>query len=80
MNELLLGKFLLHFRSNMLITDPFITNEIHITIDGDHVGGSFKMSFQVANVEIPTENIILLSSAFLRQKIIVSTSNLLETF
>ena len=41
------------FRSNMIIIYPFIKNEIHIKIGGDHGGGSFKMSFQVANVENP---------------------------
>ena len=41
------------FRSNMIINYPFIKNEIHIKIDGDHGGGSFKMSFQIANVENP---------------------------
>ena len=37
----------------MIINYPFIKNEIHIKIDGDHGGGSFKMSFQIANVENP---------------------------
>ena len=37
----------------MIIIYPFIKNEIHIKIGGDHGGGSFKMSFQVANVENP---------------------------
>ena len=35
----------------MIINYPFIKNEIHIKIGGDHGGGSFKTSFQVANVE-----------------------------
>ena len=52
MDDLQLGKFLLLFRSNMLINYPFIKNEIHLKI-GDHSGGSFcEMSFQVANVNI----------------------------
>ena len=37
----------------MIINYPFIENEIHIKIGGDHGGGSFKMSFQVANVGNP---------------------------
>ena len=37
----------------MLITYPFIKNEINHKIGGDHGGGSFKMSFQVDNVENP---------------------------
>ena len=37
----------------MIINYPFIKNEIHIIIGGDHGAGSFKMSFQVANVENP---------------------------
>ena len=37
----------------MLINYPFIKNEIHLKIGGDHGGGSFKMSFQVANVVNP---------------------------
>ena len=41
------------FRSNMIINYPFIKNEIHIIIGGDHGAGSFKMSLQVANVENP---------------------------
>ena len=41
------------FRSNMIINYPFIKNKIHVEIGGDHGGGSFKMSLQVANVENP---------------------------
>ena len=37
----------------MLINYPFIKNEIHLKIGGDHGGASFKMSFQVANVVDP---------------------------
>ena len=41
------------FRSNLISNYSFIKNEIHIKIGGDHCGGSFKMSFQVANVKNP---------------------------
>ena len=41
------------FRSNMIINYPFFKNKIHVEIGGDHGGGSFKMSLQVANVENP---------------------------
>ena len=37
----------------MIINYQFIKNEIRIKIGGDHGGGSFKMSFQVDNVENP---------------------------
>ena len=37
----------------MIINYPFIKNKIDIKIGGDHGVGSFKMSFQVANVENP---------------------------
>ena len=37
----------------MVINYPFIKNEIHLKIGGDHGGASFKMSFQVANVVDP---------------------------
>ena len=38
------------FRNNLLIDHQFIKdNEIHVKIGGDHGGGSFKMSYQVAN-------------------------------
>ena len=37
----------------MLINYPFIKNEIHLKIGGDHGGGSLKTSFQVANVVNP---------------------------
>ena len=37
----------------MIINCPFIKNEIHIKIGGDHGVGSFKMTFKVANVENP---------------------------
>ena len=37
----------------MLINYPFIKNEIHLKIGGDHGDGSLKTSFQVANVVNP---------------------------
>ena len=43
------------FRSNMTINYPLFRNEIHIKIGGDHGGGSFKISFQVAIVENPNQ-------------------------
>ena len=47
----------------MLINYPFIKNEIHLEIGGDHGGASFKMSFQVANVVNPNrkDNIVVFS-------------------
>ena len=65
------------FRSNIIINYPLIKNEIYIKIGGDYGGGSFKMSFQVANVENLSEKITLLSSAFLRHKTVMSISSLL---
>ena len=52
------------FRSNMIINYPFIKNEIYSKIGADHGGGSFKMSFQVANVENPNQkdNIVVFMS------------------
>ena len=35
----------------MIMNYPFIKNKIHIKIAGDHGGGSFQVSFQLANVE-----------------------------
>ena len=37
----------------MLISYPLLKNEIYLKTGGDHGGGSFKMSFQVANVDNP---------------------------
>ena len=39
-------------------------NEIHVKIGGDHGGGSFKMSYQVANTNNPNskENTIIFST------------------
>ena len=48
----------------MTINYPLFRNEIHIKIGGDHGGGSFKISFQVANVENPNQKdntVVLLS-------------------
>ena len=40
--------------SNLIHQHPFIpNNEVHLKIGGDHGGGSFKMSFQIGNVEHP---------------------------
>ena len=50
----------------MLYDHPFIpSNEIHSKIGGDHGGGSFKMEFQVGNVEKPNkpENTVIFSIA-----------------
>ena len=48
----------------MIINYPFIKNEMHIKVGGDHGGGNFKMSFQVANVENPSrkDNTVAFSS------------------
>ena len=47
----------------MLINYSFIKNEIHLKIGGDHGGGSFKMSFQAADVVNPNrkDNTIVFS-------------------
>ena len=48
----------------MLVPHKFIqNNEIHVKIGGDHGGGSFKMSYQIANVHNPnsTDNTIVFS-------------------
>ena len=38
----------------MLVHHGFIKNkEIHVKIGGDHGGGSFKMSYQIANTKNP---------------------------
>ena len=39
----------------MLINYPFIKNEIHLKIGGDHGGDSFKMSLQVTNIDNPNQ-------------------------
>ena len=36
-----------------LLVQKLANDKIHIKIGGDHGGGSFKMSYQVANVEKP---------------------------
>ncbi|XP_047127237.1 uncharacterized protein LOC124808269 isoform X1 [Hydra vulgaris] len=40
-------------RYNQLTFEKITPSEIHIKIGGDHGGGSFKMSYQVANVATP---------------------------
>ena len=43
-----------NFRNNMLVHHQFIqSNKVHVKIGGDHGGGSFKMSYQIANVHNP---------------------------
>ncbi|XP_047132530.1 uncharacterized protein LOC105846735 [Hydra vulgaris] len=39
--------------NNLLLNKKIKGNEIHIKIGGDHGGGSFKMCYQVVNVEKP---------------------------
>ena len=46
-------------------------------IGGDHGGGSFKMSFQLANVENPNRKDNTVFFSILRQKAIVSIPSLL---
>ena len=41
----------------MIINCQFIKMEIHLKIGGDRGGGSFKVSFQVANVENPNRKV-----------------------
>ena len=61
--------FVLHYldglqETNLLVNTPFIPDdEIYLKIGGDHGGGSFKMSFQVTNVEHPNkpENTVVFS-------------------
>ena len=48
----------------MLVQHSFIKdNEIHIKIGGDQGGGSFKSSYEIANVSHPssTDNTVVLS-------------------
>ena len=48
----------------MLVQHSFIKdNEIHVKIGGDHGGGSFKLSYQIANVSHPnrTDNTVVFS-------------------
>ena len=60
---------MLHYLNNLhptaLLTDPhFIpSNEVFLKIGGDHGGGSFKMSFQIAHTDHPNkvENTVLFS-------------------
>ena len=61
--------YVLHYLNNLqstgLFTDPaFIpSNDVFLKIGGDHGGGSFKMSFQIANTDHPNkvENTVLFS-------------------
>ena len=51
-------------KCDLLVTHAFIhDDEMHIKIGGDHGGGSFKMSYQVANVNHPNklENTVIFS-------------------
>ena len=51
-------------KKNNLLVDSFIpSDEIFLKVGGGHGGGSFKMSFQVANVENPNkpENTVVFS-------------------
>ena len=42
--------------NSLLYNHQFIPdNEVHLKIGGDHGGGSFKMSFQIADVEHPNQ-------------------------
>ena len=50
--------------TKLLIDVPFIPDDkIYLKIGGDNGGGSFKMSFQIANVENPNkpENTVIFS-------------------
>ena len=51
-------------KNNLIYQHPFIPEgEIHLKIGGDHGGGSFKMSFQIGNVQHPNkpENTVIFS-------------------
>ena len=37
----------------MIVHHPFLNDEVHLKIGGDHGGGSFKMSLQVVNINNP---------------------------
>ena len=53
-----------HDDGNLLVQHPFISdNEIVIKIGGDHGGKSFKMSYQIGNVDNPnrSSNTVLFS-------------------
>ena len=57
-------KYLDELDENGLLYDGHIAeSEIHLKVGGDHGGGSFKMSFQIANVENPNkpENSVVFS-------------------
>ena len=40
-------------RNGLLKHYPFMSNETYIKIGGDHGGGSFKMSYQICNMNNP---------------------------
>ena len=53
-----------YFRGKMLAQHSFIKdNKIHVEIEGDHGIGSFKLSYQIANVSHPnsTNNTVVFS-------------------
>ena len=65
----------------MIINYPFIKNEIHLKIGGDHGGTSFKTSFQVANVENPNrKNNTVVFSIFEAKDYCVNIKLALERF
>ena len=65
----------------MIINYPFIKNEIHLKIGGDHGGASFKTSFQVANVENPNrKNNTVVFSIFEAKDYCVNIKLALERF
>ena len=47
----------------MIVHHEFLNNEIHVEIEGDHGGGSFKMSLQIVNTANPNskDNAIIFS-------------------
>ena len=49
--------------NNLLVDSSIPLDKIFLKLGGDHGGGSFKMSFQVANVENPNkpENTVVFS-------------------
>ena len=52
------------FRNKILIQHSFIKdNKIHVKIGGEHGGGSFKLSYQIANVSHinSTDNTVVFS-------------------
>ena len=47
----------------MLLFKENHSNEVHVKIGGDHGGGSFKMSYNIANVANPNskDNVLVFS-------------------